>query len=137
MLMLFSFYTWGNRSKLFMAIILTVEDDEDVREYFKQHLLAWGHTVIEADTGKAAVMAMRSVLPDIILMDIGLPDISGLDAVKLIRDSERTNDLKVIALTAADDTETREQAEELGFVDYLTKPVIDPDDIRDTIDRYL
>lgn len=120
-----------------MAIILTVEDDHDVREYIKYWLLDWGHSVLEAGTGKDAVVAMRTVLPDLVLMDIGLPDISGLDAVKLIRNVPSTSELKIIALTAADDDATRENAEALGFVGYLTKPIIDPDDIRELIDQHI
>ena len=99
-----------------MAIILTVEDDEDVREYIKHCLLDWGHTVLEADSGKGAVIAMRKVRPDIVLMDIGLPDISGLEAAKLVEGEPGTENMKLIALTAAEDTATRDNASTLGFV---------------------
>ena len=120
-----------------MEIVLTVEDDEDVRDYIKMYLLEWGHTVIEAGSGEGALLALDRLIPDLVLLDIGLPDLSGFDVVNKIAGDEKYEGLKIVALTAADDDESRDHANELGFAGYLTKPIIDPDDIRVMMERHL
>ena len=93
--------------------------------------------MIEARAGGDVLLALDRFIPDLVLLEIGLPDLSVFDVVKKINGEEKYEGLKIIALTAADDNESRNHATELGFVDYLTKPIIDPDDIRVTMERDL
>ncbi|MBG04518.1 MAG: two-component system response regulator [Rhodospirillaceae bacterium] len=120
-----------------IAIILIVEDDEDVLDYIKAYVLDWGHTVLEATTGAGAILAMRKLLPDLVIMDIGLPDMTGFEAVQLIRKDAETANLTVIALTALDTDEGRQKGEEAGFAAYLTKPIIDVEELREAVESNL
>jgi len=120
-----------------MSIILLVEENEDIREYVKHHVLNWGHTVLEAGTGAGAIVAMRELHPDLVVMDVDLPDMCGFDAVNLIRRDYETADTKVIALTASDNAEGRQKAAKAQFADYMTKPIIDIDDLRRTVSAHL
>ena len=117
--------------------MLIVKDGEDVHKNFKNYLLEWGHMVIEAGAGGRVLLALDRLIPDLVLLDIGLPDLSGFDVVKKIAGDEKYEGLKIVALTAADDDESRDHANELGFAGYLTKPIIDPDDIRVMMERHL
>lgn len=116
-----------------MSIVLIVEETEGIRDYVKHHVLDWGHTVLEAGTGAGAIVAIRELRPDLVVMDVELPDMCGFDAVNLIRKDERTADTKVIALTALDSEEGRQKAADANFAHYLTKPIIDIDDLRTTM----
>ncbi|MBG06437.1 MAG: two-component system response regulator [Rhodospirillaceae bacterium] len=120
-----------------MSIVLIVEENEGVREYVKDHVLDWGHTVLEAGTGAGAIVAIRELQPDLVVMDVELPDMCGFDAVNLIRSDESTANTKVIALTALDSEEGRSKAKEAQFAHYLTKPIIDIDSLRDTMHAHL
>lgn len=120
-----------------MSIILLVEDNEGVREYVKHHVLDWGHTVLEAGTGAGAIVAIRELHPDLVVMDVDLPDMSGFDAVNLIRQDTKTADTKVIALTALNSKEDRAKAADAQFAHYMTKPIIDIDELRTTMRAHL
>ena len=120
-----------------MSIVLIVEEIEGIRDYVKHHVLDWGHTVLEAETGAGAIIAIRELRPDLVVMDPELPDMCGFDAVNLIRQDAKTADTKVIALTALDNVEGRQKAAEAKFAHYLTKPIIDINDLRDSMQRHL
>lgn len=120
-----------------MSIVLIVEEDKGVREYVREHVLDWGHTVLEAGTGAGAIVAIRELHPDLVLMDVELPDMCGFDAVNLIRRDDDTADTKVIALTSLDNEEGRQKTADAQFATYLTKPIIDIDDLRDTVQHHL
>mgnify|MGYP001196157819 CR=1 FL=1 len=93
--------------------------------------------MIEARAGGDVLLALDRIIPDLVLLEIGLPDLSFFDVAKKITGEEKYEGLKIIAITAADDNESRNYATGLGFVGYLTKPIIDPDDIRVTMERDL
>ena len=103
----------------------------------KNYLPEWGHTVIEEGAGGRVRLALDRFILDLVLLEIGLPDLFVFDFVKKIVGEEKYESLKIIALTAADDNGSRNHATEQGFVGYLTKPIIDPDDIRVTMERHL
>ena len=116
---------------------MIVKDEEDIHDYIKNYLLEWGYTVIEAGAGGRVRLALDRFILDLVLLEIGLPDLFVFDFVKKIAGEEKYKSLKIIALTTADDNESRNHASEKGFVGYLTKPIIDPDDIRVTMERHL
>ena len=120
-----------------MSIVLLVEDNEDIRDYVKHHVLDWGHTVLESGTGAGAILAIRKLRPDLVVMDVELPDMCGFDAINLIRKDSNTANTKVIALTALDSDEGRQKAADAEFSHYLTKPIIDIDDLRTTMSAHL
>jgi two-component system, cell cycle response regulator DivK len=106
-----------------MARILYVEDNDDNVYMLKNRLERRGHAVLVARDGRAGVEAARAELPDLILLDLGLPVIDGWEAARLLKADERTRAIPVIALSAHAMAGDRAQALEAGCDDYDTKPV--------------
>lgn len=105
------------------AQILIVEDNEKNMKLFRDVLIASGHRTLEATTGGQAVELATAHSPDLVLMDIQLPDIGGVEALGLLRANERTASLPVVALTAQAMDGDRERFLAAGFNGYLSKPV--------------
>jgi two-component system cell cycle response regulator DivK len=103
--------------------ILVVEDNEKNMKLVRDVLQASGYRVLEAATGEQAVDSARANVPALVLMDVQLPGMSGLDALALLRDDERTEGIPVLALTAQAMHGDRERFLEAGFDGYLSKPV--------------
>lgn len=103
--------------------ILIVEDNEKNMKLFRDVLTASGHRTLEATTGEQAVELATAHSPDLVLMDIQLPDIGGVEALGRLRTDERTAALPVVALTAQAMDGDRERFLAAGFNGYLSKPV--------------
>ena len=115
--------------------ILVVDDDERNMKLFRDVLQASGYRTVEASTGTDAVRLAVEHAPDLVLMDIRLPDIDGLEALRRIRSTERTASIPVLAVTAQAMKGDREKFIEAGFDEYLSKP-IDVDELLDAVGRY-
>lgn len=103
--------------------ILLVEDNETIRHAFRVLLEDSGYGVTEAGSGKEALQLAGEDLPDLILLDLGLPDINGLEVTRRLRSSEGTREVVVIALTGRA-LETDEHAcLAAGCTAYLSKPI--------------
>lgn len=105
-----------------MARILYVEDNEDNMRLVRKILTHAGHVVLEAEDGYSGVGAALAEIPDLILMDVNLPDITGLEATAQIKQSPELQNIPVIALTANATVGSREEAIAAGCDDYLAKP---------------
>jgi len=105
------------------AQILIVEDNEKNMKLFRDVLMASGHRTLETTTGGQAVELATAHSPDLVLMDIQLPDIGGVEALGRLRADERTASLPVVALTAQAMDGDRERFLAAGFNGYLSKPV--------------
>lgn len=103
--------------------LLLVEDNEDNRIIYSTVLRHTGYEVVEALDGVQAVALARSVHPDLILMDISIPEIDGWEATKILRQDPATRDIPIIALTAHALADDRERATAVGFTSYLAKPI--------------
>lgn len=103
--------------------ILIVEDNEKNMKLFRDVLIASGYRTLEATTGGQAVELATAHSPDLVLMDIQLPDIGGVEALGRLRADERTASLPVVALTAQAMDGDRERFLAAGFNGYLSKPV--------------
>ena len=103
--------------------ILVVEDNEKNMKLFRDVLLATGHRTLEAATGGQAVELATAHSPDLVLMDIQLPDIGGIEALGRLRADARTASVPVVALTAQAMEGDRERFLAAGFDGYLSKPV--------------
>ena len=103
--------------------VLVVEDNERNMKLFRDVLLATGHRTLEATTGARAVELAVEHIPDLILMDIQLPDVGGVEALGLLRADARTAAVPVVALTAQAMEGDRERFLAAGFDGYLAKPV--------------
>ncbi len=101
-----------------MAVVLVVEDERDIRELLRRYLERAGHSVLTTGTGSEALLLLVDTLPDLVLLDLGLPDIDGFEVLQ--RAAEIT--IPVIALTARSSVEDRIRGLERGADDYVTKP---------------
>jgi two-component system cell cycle response regulator DivK len=102
---------------------LVVEDNDKNMKLFRDLLQAGGYTTVEARTGEAAVELAVSHAPALVLMDVQLPGISGVEALAQLRGDERTASIPVLALTAQAMHGDRERFLAAGFDGYLSKPV--------------
>jgi CheY-like chemotaxis protein len=103
--------------------ILIAEDFEENRVALKLILNHTGFDVIESQDGQQAIEAVRREKPDLVLMDITLPVIDGLQATREIRSDEKFERMPIIIISAHDDDEVRRQADEAGASGYISKPV--------------
>lgn len=99
--------------------VLVVDDDDTVREVVRRYLTRDGHTVLEAADGPSALTAMRREVPDLVVLDLMLPGIEGLEICREIR---RDSDVPVIMLTALGSESDRVVGLEYGADDYVVKP---------------
>lgn len=103
--------------------ILVVEDNEKNMKLFRDVLEAKGYRVLEARSGAEAVELAYEHDPDLVLMDIQLPDIGGVEALGRLRADEDTSSIPVVALTAQAMDGDRERFLAAGFDGYMSKPV--------------
>lgn len=103
--------------------ILVVDDNADNRSIFAFFLESLGFGVLTAENGYEGVLQARDQHPDLILMDISMPVMDGLEATELLRRDSTTAKIPVIAVTAHDTIEIRRQAEKAGCNCFLPKPV--------------
>ncbi len=103
--------------------ILIVEDETAIREMLTFSLMQSGYIVLPAKTAIEAFKLLDDVTPDLVIIDWGLPQISGLELVQRIRDNEVIADMPVIMLTARAQEEDKIKGLETGVDDYMTKPV--------------
>lgn len=101
------------------ATVLVVDDDSNVREVLRRYLTRAGHTVIEAADGASGLNAVRRDQPDLVILDLMMPGMDGLDVCSAIR---RTSDVPVIMLTALGSESDRVVGLEHGADDYVVKP---------------
>ena len=103
--------------------VLVVEDNEKSMKLLRDVLQVTGYRTLEATTGAQAVEVAAEHTPDLVLMDIRLPDIDGAEALGRLRADERTASIPVLALTAEAMRGDRERFLAAGFDDYISKPV--------------
>jgi len=115
--------------------VLVVEDNERNMKLFRDVLQASGFRTLEATTGERAVELVFEHRPDLVLMDIQLPDIDGVEALDRVRADNRFASVPVLALTAQAMEGDRERFLAAGFDGYLSKPV-DIADFVATVKRY-
>jgi len=100
-------------------LILVVDDESRMRRFMHMNLDLEGYRVIEAENGLEAVNRAREDLPDMVLLDVMMPEMDGFEALRLIRE---TSNVPVIMLTVKGEEEDRVRGLELGADDYVTKP---------------
>ena len=103
--------------------ILVVEDDSDIRELISFNLSNQGHQVFEANNGELGIEKARKKLPDLILLDLMLPGIHGLDVCRIFKADQETKDIPIIMVTAMGQEEDIVKGLETGADDYITKPI--------------
>jgi DNA-binding response OmpR family regulator len=102
--------------------VLIVEDDDDSREMLVELIAMLGHRAIGSPNAKDALRVAADARPDVVLIDIGLPDASGCDIAKSLRASPSGSGMRLVALTGYSDSVTRQLAADAGFDDFVVKP---------------
>lgn len=119
-----------------MIDVLVVDDEVAIAKLIKFVLESNGYEVRIADDGEAAISAIRDKKPDLVVLDLMLPTISGFDVLQNIRESMGITDLPVIVLTCRGQKEDRDKAIKLGATEYLTKP-FSPTSLVNTLKIYV
>lgn len=104
-------------------LILLVDDSTDSRWMYAEYLTAEGYSVVEADNGADALAIARRDLPDVVVMDVGLPQLDGIEATRRLRAEPATEHVLVVALSGHGDAVAK-SAEEAGVNRYLRKPCL-------------
>lgn len=113
----------NNEDAISPPLILLAEDNEANIITISAYLQAKGYRLIIAKDGQEAVDLILSASPDLVLMDIQMPSMDGIEAIKLIRNKNNLTDLPIIALTALAMAGDREKCLEAGATDYMSKPI--------------
>ena len=116
--------------------ILLVEDNADNQIIYRRALEHFGYGVLEAVDGEEGTRIAFERLPDLVLMDISIPQMDGWEATKLLLADPRTRHIPIVALTAHALPADRARGAEIGFAAYLTKPV-EPRRVLEEIERIL
>ena len=119
-----------------MKRILVVEDNEKNMYLVSFILKKNGYEVIEARSGEEGIELAAKKKPDLVLMDVQLPGIDGLEATKRLRESEADSKVPIVALTSYSMVGDKEKALSAGCTGYIEKP-IDPDTFMGEIEKYL
>ncbi len=105
-------------------VVLVIDDQEANIQVVGQLLTRAGYEVIPALNGEEGLQRAQAALPDLVLLDMRMPGMSGFDVLKALKDNPKTRDMPVIFLTADDDRETLSRAFAEGAVDYIIKPFV-------------
>jgi CheY-like chemotaxis protein len=116
------------------ASALVVDDDRLLLRLIELNLGKAGLKVILADSGAEALRLARYNNPDIILLDLMMPIMDGYEVMRLLKASKKTRDIPVVMLTAKSGQGDRQRCEEMGAVDYVTKP-FNLEQLRDMVSR--
>jgi two-component system cell cycle response regulator DivK len=106
-----------------MSLVLIIEDNDRNLELVRDILQAKGYRTLEAGTAEDGLEIARGQAPDLILMDIQLPGMSGIEALKVLRDDPATAALSVVAITASVMKSDRDQIMRAGFDGFVEKPI--------------
>lgn len=117
--------------------ILLVEDDDALASVYQTRLQAEGFDIRRVPNGEEALASALEFKPDLILLDVMMPKVSGFDVLDILRNTPETADLKVVMLTALSQESDKERAESLGVDDYLVKSQVVIADVVDRIKQHL
>jgi CheY-like chemotaxis protein len=119
-----------------MARIVVADDDPDILNIVSMSLEAMGHTVVRAATGREAVARTRLEQPDIVIMDLMMPEMDGYEATRALKADTGTSGIPVLALTAKAMRGDEEKGRQAGLDAYITKP-FRISQVLEMIDRFL
>jgi CheY-like chemotaxis protein len=114
-----------------MSRVLIVDDEADIRLTLKLILEMAGHQILEAGDGHGALCMVKQE-PDVVLLDIRLPDIDGLEVLRILKGEPKVADIPVVCVSAHSSGDTQRRALALGAVAYLSKP-FDFERLRDVV----
>lgn len=115
------------------STVLVVEDDAGIRALYRAVLRMRGHVVVEVERGDEALLEARACHPSVVVLDLGLPGLDGLQVLKQLKADPTLRNVPVIVSTAWDDTATVTEALDSGAHDYVRKPFV-PDELAARVD---
>ncbi|AOS45359.1 Alkaline phosphatase synthesis transcriptional regulatory protein PhoP [Lacunisphaera limnophila] len=118
------------------ARILAVDDEPELTELMQYHLVRAGHQVTTAANGWEAIASIRANRPDIILLDLMLPDLDGFGVCEILRRDPSTATIPIVIVSAWSSPDSRLLGLELGALDYLTKP-FSPQELVERVNRLI
>ncbi|MBV8056764.1 MAG: response regulator [Deltaproteobacteria bacterium] len=104
--------------------IMVVDDDPDTLAILVRYIRREGFTAVEASSGTECLSLAKQHLPDVILLDLMMPEMDGFAVCRALKVDSGTAEIPVIMLTARDDVEARAQGMELGVSDFIAKPIV-------------
>lgn len=116
--------------------VLVIEDSASVRRLIEVCLRVLPIEVFSAEDGVTGLAAAREQLPDVVVLDIGLPGMDGWEVLRHLRAASDTQKIKVLVLTAHAQPEVAQQADEVGADDFMTKP-FRPGELRERLEKLL
>lgn len=116
-----------------MAKILLVEDDIALRDIYTDAFAAEGHQVVVASDGEEAIKVATEQKPDVILLDIMMPKVSGFEVLAYLRSNEATKNMKIIILSALSQKKDIGTGQELGADEYLVKAEVTLSEVLDKV----
>jgi two-component system, OmpR family, phosphate regulon response regulator PhoB len=119
-----------------MSRVLVVDDEADVLLLCRLNLQQRGHEVLEASEGNRALELAEDRHPDVIVLDLMLPGMTGYEVLETLKQNEQTSDIPILVLTAKSLRADRDRSHGLGAADFLTKPFL-PTELCDLVDRLL
>lgn len=117
--------------------ILLVEDDEALAAVYRSRLELEGFETKEVNNGEEALSTAVAFKPDLILLDVMMPKISGFDVLDILRNTTETANVRIIMLTALSQPKDKERAESLGVDDYLVKSQVVIGDVVERVKYHL
>jgi two-component system alkaline phosphatase synthesis response regulator PhoP len=117
-------------------LILVAEDERDIRELIVFTLQIGGFDVVEVANGEEAVKKATEILPDLILMDVRMPKMTGYEACKALKEREKTKDIPIVFLSAKGQETEINKGLELGAAKYFLKPFA-PDELSAQVNEIL
>ncbi len=114
--------------------ILVIEDNLDQAQTLAALLALWGYEVTTANEGTAGIEIAATFKPDVVLVDLGLPGISGYEVARRLRKHPQLKDVRIIAQTGWGDSNDRRRTREAGFDHHMLKP-LDPEELRAVLAR--
>lgn len=118
------------------TIVLVIDDDSDIREMVKSRLKASGYAVIEASGGLEGLEKANKEHPDLILLNVMMPDLSGVTTAIRLKQSEETEFIPIILVTGINEDEARTLVLRIGGGDYIIKP-FEGQELVDKIEKIL
>jgi len=127
---------YGERAAGTARRVLVVDDERAIRMLCRVNLLASGMDVLEAENGRTALDLARRERPDLVLLDVMMPDVDGWTVARELADDERTREIPIVFLTARAEAADKRMGQQLGGVGYVVKP-FDPVMIGDFVERVI
>ncbi len=116
--------------------VMIVEDEPDIIMLLKRSLSSKPFTILEANSGTEALQSLKTKNPDLIILDIMMPDMDGFEVCRLVKSDDKTKAIPVIFLSVRNSEEDMNRGKEAGAIGYFSKP-FDPFRLADTIDHLL